>query len=291
MALRHRRVARANRVRAGFCPECGYDLRASTARCPECGSAIVRPPKPAESHWDTAAVARRYLSRYTVPARAPRAYQPADLCQIPEVDQVFLDRRTREMIVLGFKPIGDLMAGISRLQAFRVFLSEDGEVVASVGAVFTVGAHPSVEELRFVSYRSELSDGTFVITEALICGPLNRITPPIYPGIDVDVSWDQDDPAQLLERHKGRITERLEQLSNKQIVPSHDLAEVLVSQRRLETLRCSHQPAQKSPDEQTLRAAFPSRSSEWLDAFVAEVQRLKREEMASPLDESPTSSA
>jgi len=36
------RSARARlRQRRGFCTNCGYDLRASTGRCPECGSAIA----------------------------------------------------------------------------------------------------------------------------------------------------------------------------------------------------------------------------------------------------------
>jgi hypothetical protein len=34
----YRRTRRVNRARAGLCPSCGYDLRASPGRCPECGT-------------------------------------------------------------------------------------------------------------------------------------------------------------------------------------------------------------------------------------------------------------
>jgi hypothetical protein len=41
--VRFRRKQRL--FRSGFCPECGYDLRASPDRCPECGMASVRRPQ------------------------------------------------------------------------------------------------------------------------------------------------------------------------------------------------------------------------------------------------------
>jgi len=41
--LHWRRARQLKRFAAGLCPACGYDLRASKQRCPECGKAIPSP--------------------------------------------------------------------------------------------------------------------------------------------------------------------------------------------------------------------------------------------------------
>ena len=40
-AWRWRQIRRGDRIKAGRCPGCGYDLRASLRRCPECGRAVA----------------------------------------------------------------------------------------------------------------------------------------------------------------------------------------------------------------------------------------------------------
>jgi hypothetical protein len=47
LASTHHRRRLRKRLRTNHCQQCGYDLRASTDRCPECGTAIPAPAQPA----------------------------------------------------------------------------------------------------------------------------------------------------------------------------------------------------------------------------------------------------
>lgn len=40
LRLRRRRIVQEERRKQGLCPACGYDLRATAGRCPECGALV-----------------------------------------------------------------------------------------------------------------------------------------------------------------------------------------------------------------------------------------------------------
>ena len=49
VVLARRSAVRAYRKRHGLCVACGYDIRESKERCPECGATITLPPAPSTS--------------------------------------------------------------------------------------------------------------------------------------------------------------------------------------------------------------------------------------------------
>jgi hypothetical protein len=65
----HRQWRRDNRSWLGQCVECGYDLRGSPGRCPECGAAApppTRPPAPPDHGLEPGRLARSVRSKRTL---------------------------------------------------------------------------------------------------------------------------------------------------------------------------------------------------------------------------------
>lgn len=281
----NQRARRLYRAHEGLCLECGYDVRASAILCSECGTPIERPEKLVEGKWDVEAAALRYLVSRSAKITNPKTYRSTVLCQIHAMDQLFLRKRTADLIALGFRPFGELATGTRLLLAFRVFGSEDNHVIATAGSLITFEVYYWSEAERHFGFQSELSDETFVVTYRILCPQNRQLLPRTYPGIDQEFRFDRIDACELFEFHRKRVAQKIMDVPSRSVVMCRNLPESLASQRRLELKKCAHQAPEEFPDEATLRASFPNRSEEWLKALANEMNQLK----ARSLSERPKS--
>ncbi len=175
-----------------------------------------------------------------------QALQEVSLDDFPKLDRAFYLEVTRFFEGEQFSHAGDLenLAETrnhpSRRTCLRILLASDGETLAAVYQIPTAGFTSILRlatPLKFVELETEFTDGEFIATTNNGLGDYN-------PHVDKDVEM-QATPEQLLERHRQRVREYLEDHPEAQVRILSSLGDAIEAQQRQQLLSSS--PARDRP--------------------------------------------
>lgn len=242
--------------------------------------------------------ANKILDMQTAVWGGPHDFRAADPGEFPELDRSYYDDTQRWLEGHGFRFLADienttLTNVFPQMRTFlRVMLGDEDATAAAVyqvrrqapeapaqeegaetdDAVRADEAAAAPDSVYAVDFETELTDGTFLVTNSL--AESDRM--PEMEGIDKLRLPRETPPDEVLTEHRNRVAAA--RASGKAVRTLATFQDVADSQNRMHAIKCAHQRRIGYLDEQTLEGI--SGKSVFGDKLVARVRELYAQRQA-----------